>query len=315
MMFALHVYACVSFSVEQQDKIRRCEDFRRSWHNARMVAHDAPIHHGVDYYVQLCRWHAQHGHTPEVWVHDLDTAYRQIPIRDVDKAYMILQTPSGPSLWWHNALWFGAAASVWNFNRFADLLQWIAWRLLWIPAHHYVDDFAAVEAATCSQSGFECFYRAFGVPGLQMKAKKALAPSTTQKLLGVIIQVTETHVILQPCPARSWIRGDRITPIWMFLKNNGPPKSSILIGFSIINHPFWGTPIFGNTHIAIWKPFGRGTRGRKLTIVIHHVLNKMILQVTPLKMNECPLGPFFKGQACLPTINSLRGELVGFAEE
>ena len=30
-------------------------------------------------------------------------------------------------------------------------------------------------------------------------------------------------------------------------KNSGTPKSSILIGFSIINHPFWGTPIFGNT--------------------------------------------------------------------
>ena len=34
-------------------------------------------------------------------------------------------------------------------------------------------------------------------------------------------------------------------------KNRGIPKSSILIGFSIINHPFWGTPIFGNTHIGI----------------------------------------------------------------
>ena len=32
-------------------------------------------------------------------------------------------------------------------------------------------------------------------------------------------------------------------------ENNGTPKSSILIGFSIINHPFWGTPIFGNTQI------------------------------------------------------------------
>ena len=32
-------------------------------------------------------------------------------------------------------------------------------------------------------------------------------------------------------------------------ENGGTPKSSILIGFSIINHPFWGTPIFGNTHI------------------------------------------------------------------
>ena len=32
-------------------------------------------------------------------------------------------------------------------------------------------------------------------------------------------------------------------------KNSGTPKSSILIRISIINHPFWGTPIFGNTHI------------------------------------------------------------------
>ena len=34
-------------------------------------------------------------------------------------------------------------------------------------------------------------------------------------------------------------------------KNRGTPKSSILIGFSIINHPFWGAPIFGNTHIFL----------------------------------------------------------------
>ena len=35
-------------------------------------------------------------------------------------------------------------------------------------------------------------------------------------------------------------------------ENRGTPKSSILIGVSIINHPFWGIPIFGifgNTHI------------------------------------------------------------------
>ncbi len=43
----------------------------------------------------------------------------------------------------------------------------------------------------------------------------------------------------------------------------GPPKSSILIGFSIINHPFWGTPIFGNTHFvgdefpSFPTPFGK----------------------------------------------------------
>ena len=31
------------------------------------------------------------------------------------------------------------------------------------------------------------------------------------------------------------------------------PKSSILIGFSIINHPFWGSPIFGNTHVNAFE--------------------------------------------------------------
>ena len=36
-------------------------------------------------------------------------------------------------------------------------------------------------------------------------------------------------------------------------KNRCTPKSSILIGFSIINHPFWGTPIFGNIHLEDWK--------------------------------------------------------------
>ena len=37
---------------------------------------------------------------------------------------------------------------------------------------------------------------------------------------------------------------------WVCPKIGGfPPKSSILIGFSIINHPFWGTPIVGNPHM------------------------------------------------------------------
>ena len=41
----------------------------------------------------------------------------------------------------------------------------------------------------------------------------------------------------------------------------GPSKLSILIGVSIINHPFWGTTIFGNTHIEFHfeiKSYGGG---------------------------------------------------------
>ena len=39
--------------------------------------------------------------------------------------------------------------------------------------------------------------------------------------------------------------------IWVFPKIVVPPNHPILIGFSIINHPFWGTPIFGNTHMFL----------------------------------------------------------------
>ena len=50
--------------------------------------------------------------------------------------------------------------------------------------------------------------------------------------------------------AGSWCLASMFKDKWVFPKIGGyPPKSSILIGFSIINHPFWGTPIFGNTQI------------------------------------------------------------------
>ena len=34
--------------------------------------------------------------------------------------------------------------------------------------------------------------------------------------------------------------------------NGGIPKSSTLIRFSHINHPFWGTPILGNLHMCMY---------------------------------------------------------------
>ena len=44
-------------------------------------------------------------------------------------------------------------------------------------------------------------------------------------------------------------------------KNSGTPKSSILIWFTIINHPFWGTTIFENTHIELLLSSLRGCSG------------------------------------------------------
>ena len=47
-----------------------------------------------------------------------------------------------------------------------------------------------------------------------------------------------------------WISGSTITVLGVSKKNK-TSKSSFLIRFSIISHPFWSTPIFGNTHMKI----------------------------------------------------------------
>ena len=52
------------------------------------------------------------------------------------------------------------------------------------------------------------------------------------------------------CPKNEWFQAPGY--VWVFPKIVVPPNHSILIGFSIINHPFWGpTPIFGNTNMYI----------------------------------------------------------------
>ena len=44
-------------------------------------------------------------------------------------------------------------------------------------------------------------------------------------------------------------------------ENRGTPKSSILIEISIVNHPFWGTTIFGNTREQVFNQDLRANNG------------------------------------------------------
>ena len=51
-------------------------------------------------------------------------------------------------------------------------------------------------------------------------------------------------------------------------ENSGTPKSSILIGFSIINHPFWGfSPYFGKQPYIFHDPPKMAFLGRHIIAV------------------------------------------------
>ena len=66
---------------------------------------------------------------------------------------------------------------------------------------------------------------------------------------------------------------------WVFPKIMVPPKSSILIGFSIINHPLWGTFIFGNTHLLINKKVQVFEFEQQIECLEPKFANSMILHV------------------------------------
>ena len=80
------------------------------------------------------------------------------------------------------------------------------------------------------------------IPPLPCHHEKSGVIVTTYELA----RITNCHKDLDHCTVPL---GD--FDIWGFPKMVVPPKSSILIGFSIIKHPFWGIPIFGNTHMVV----------------------------------------------------------------
>ena len=92
-----------------------------------------------------------------VWGHDHDGAYRQLPLHDPRQAYVLLLTPDGPTLWSHNVLLFGSAASVWSYNRFGDVLVACSRTLVLSPALHYVDDYGSMEDELFCGKQFSCF--------------------------------------------------------------------------------------------------------------------------------------------------------------
>ena len=198
----------MAFSIHQtgsdgQPKIRRGEDWRRSGHNSACQMDDQPYHHTPDHYVSLAQHLFQHGpNTQTVWGHDHDGAYRQLPLREPEVAYVLLQTPQGPTLWHHHVLLFGSAASVWAYNRFGDMLTHISRCLCGIPVLHYVDDYGSINHTQDSHSSFETFSKLNSILGFHMKKTKEQPPADQHKIQGVIIKCTQHHITVQPCPQR-----------------------------------------------------------------------------------------------------------------
>ena len=165
--------------------------------------HATPYHHTPDHYLWLAQHTAASDQTPQqVWGHDHDGAYRQLPLDDPSLAYVLLLTPEGPTLWLHHVLLFGSAASVWSYNRFGDVLTSLSRVLTATPVVHFVDDYGSIQPTTHAMSGFQAFGHLNSTLGFHMKTSKEQPPQHEHKIQGVYINTDSTHITIKPCKQR-----------------------------------------------------------------------------------------------------------------
>lgn len=156
-------YAAMAFPIEQiwsdsNPKVRRAEDWKRSGHNVRAHTKDKPVHYAVDHHVEVVGRMAALGlPTPQTWGQDHEGAYRQLPGWPRSVMWMVLMTASGPTLWQHLVIVFGAKAAVWAYNRFGDAIMHLTRILLITVLLHYVDDYSGIDLHNLAQSNFDAF--------------------------------------------------------------------------------------------------------------------------------------------------------------
>ncbi|CAE7346915.1 PUB3, partial [Symbiodinium sp. CCMP2456] len=194
-------FAALSFAICQIDengelKLRRGEDWRRSGHNATMSAEDVPTRHFLGDIVDfiLAAWHE--GWDPKVFGHDLQNAYRQWAVRFPGHCGTFLPTDQGVTLC------FGAAASVWNFNRAADAVQMLMRALLLVLLGHFVDDFNGADDNHTADSAHYAVAELFAALGLQTKPSKAQTPDKEHIVQGVQLHIGAEGVWLSPTEER-----------------------------------------------------------------------------------------------------------------
>ena len=130
------------------------------------------------------------GHEPRSSTHDMKRAFRQLPVRDQDRAWHIIAVfHPDKKIWVFYELWglaFGLGAAVLEFNRVPAQVVALARRWFALPALNFYDDFKVTELA-CTEGGGDPLFRDLCAwIGWWLDDGKHQGPATTIKFLGTI---------------------------------------------------------------------------------------------------------------------------------
>eukprot|EP00435_Cladocopium_sp_Y103_P048273 s452_g14.t1 len=269
-------WAALCFAVEQSDKVRRCEDYRRSSHNSTVQADDCPHYEDVTRYVTTMRYLQTLGKgMPLIWGHDLTGAYRQIPLEPSDSPTRYLKG--------HRC---GGTEQHRSEQRPVFLVALVG---------HFVDDFTGVELETTAESSSFSFKTVFQKLGLSMNPEKEQAPSTKQKVLGVVIHAYPERLVIETCPKR---KEKLLALLESILQSNrlSAEEAQRVAG----KLGFMATTLFGGIGMAAIQPFYARAhhlgeqRNEKLTFALRaaiHTMKQLLVEGKPRTFPWFPKDP------------------------
>ena len=226
---------CLRFGVQQDGKVRPCEDWKNNGQNAATSLAEtvAPISFEEPALIaEAIFQHARAAGKPPPKLHiavdDVAAGYNNLP---TDREYVMCawdDTANAARFYTSRVMMFGSTASVNHFCRLPALIERIGARLFGTLARAYVDDWvitdfaaagdsaqqvlaavhsdlgiplAACQHACCSQ----CYRVPRSDPPSVMPKCKRKRPSQIQELLGVVCDVSQAHagsVHYSPKPTR-----------------------------------------------------------------------------------------------------------------
>jgi hypothetical protein len=94
-VFIANAFAIHQIGSDDKKKVRRGEDWRRSFHNSTVEVDDAPYHHNIESYAALATANLEtwsDGEMPalKIWGQDHEGAYRQLPLENTREAFVHL---------------------------------------------------------------------------------------------------------------------------------------------------------------------------------------------------------------------------------
>lgn len=182
------------FGVEQNGKVRACDNAKASQHNDGTATFEALVCESADFPARAANafaaaWAERGWSVRSLWAgtEDMADAYRHLPCARPDMTVFCMWDPDQGRVAYFTlpGFNFGLKSAVLQFNRAAETINAISRAFMGVVCAHYYDDFCVVMPAGVAGAGQGALRAVASILGCALSEEKSAPPAHVVTFLGV----------------------------------------------------------------------------------------------------------------------------------